>query len=98
MTDVSTKLARNSPDCKRGECPRCQARVDVLNAYADQVVALELEIDRVRADSDSYRTLALAALEQLSRLTAAHKRLQDAALTLREEVRFLRGGSEDVAA
>lgn len=89
------------------QCARCQRHETAIEAYARDVVALDsrvqdLEADSVAADArigdleaerDSYRSTALAALDQLAALTTAHRNLRDRLAALLGELRALRAHS-----
>ena len=66
----------------------------ILNAWADDVVALERQLFDARAERDAYRQLLTAALEQLSTLTAALKWQRHRVAVLLDELRTLRRGED----
>ena len=58
------------------DCPRCQRRESILNAYAEQMVAFEMENETLRDAHKVSDEVARAALDQLHTLTKTLERVR----------------------
>jgi hypothetical protein len=70
-----------------GPCPRCARREAILNAYADQIVAMEMELETLRDAHKVSDEIARTAIDQLHTRAKECDRTRDQLARLVDHIR-----------